>query len=85
MHRRRRSTAGVGALFGALALIAGLTSIAAGTSYINLTTAGAHDTDTSGGVWVQGVAGAGTGTFDPFLTVQATPSETGVNVCDDAG
>lgn len=78
----KRRLAGVAA---AAALLLALVGTALGTSYIDLTTAGASGTDADGGTWVQGTGGAGTGNFDPFLTMQSTPSETGVNVCDDAG
>jgi hypothetical protein len=78
----KRRLAGLGA---AAALLLAIAGTALGTSYINLTTAGATGSDTNGGIWLQGTAGAGTGNFDPFLTAQTTPSETAVNVCDDPG
>jgi hypothetical protein len=56
------------------------------TNYtIDLTTAGSSGT-VNGGIFVQGGVGAGTGTFDPFLTVSpggSTPQEAGVNSCVD--
>jgi hypothetical protein len=62
-------------------------SIAAfATNYtIDLTTAGSSGT-VNGGIFVQGGVGAGTGTFDPFLSISpggSTPQEAGVNSCVD--
>src|SRR5574338_472750 len=81
-QRRRRPGTILVAVSALMLVFAGT---ALGTSYIDLTTAGASGTDSNGGGWIQGTTGAGTGNFDPFLTAQTKPSETAVNVCDDAG
>lgn len=85
-HPRGRIRAKAAAVFGAAALLVAMVSIAAGTDYIDLTSAGAEVTDSNGGVWIQGGIGAGTGNFDPFLTLSTNQdTEKGVNVCDDTG
>jgi hypothetical protein len=63
-----------------------LMSVAAlGTTYIDLTTAGATGI-ANGGIFIQGGAGAGTGTFDPFLTLSSNnDTEQGINVCTTVG
>lgn len=56
-----------------LALSLGLIESALATypPYIDLTTAGAVQVDGAGAVYIQGGTGAGTGTFDPFLTLSS--------------
>ena len=87
---RRRLGALIGA--GALALIAATVGASHGDDVINLTTDNTiitHD----GAVYAQGGVGAGTGTFDPFLTLSESPpspaeqagTQDGYNQCDDVG
>ena len=62
-------------------------AIATGATFINLTTVGASGT-ANGGLFLQGGTGAGTGNFDPFLTLNTQgnqDTEKGVNVCADPG
>lgn len=89
--RVRPKAAGVVAAVGVLMIA--MVSTALGTTYIDLTTAGASGTTTDGvnsavgdGVFIQGGLGSGTGTFNPFMTMSAggsTPTEAGVNTCMD--
>lgn len=80
---KRRLTA----LLAAATLLLSIVATASGaTNHISLLVAGASDTDTNGGVWLQGGTGSGTGNFDPFVTYGSNSgSETGLNVCDDPG
>ncbi len=86
----RRLSAFIGA--SVLALASASVWASHGSSVINLTTSNAivaHD----GAVYAQGGVGSGTGTFDPFLTLQESshsPStqagtEEGYNQCNDSG
>ena len=64
-----------------LAVVGGLTLVvaaSAATTYLDLTTTGATGT-VNGAIISQGVGPAGTGQFDPFLTMQTSPTETGYN------
>ena len=56
----------VGGTVGVLVISAGVLAVLVNYD-INLTTSGAQGT-ANGGIFVQGGVGAGTGTFDPFLT-----------------
>ncbi len=86
----RRFAAVLGAV--GLALASASAFASHGSSVINLTTDNIvveHD----GAVYAQGGVGAGTGTFDPFLTLSESPqspasqagTEDGYNQCDDTG
>jgi hypothetical protein len=62
------------------------TALAAPATYINLTTAGAtvnHTGSVGSALYVQGGSGAGTGQFDPFLSIQSNAdTEKGYNTTD---
>ena len=88
IHRRQMTIAAgiAGALIASATLVAG--ALASYPPYINLTTAGAQKVDASGAVFIQGGTGAGTGTFDPFLTLSpggSTDTEKGYNTTDASG
>ena len=83
---RARSRRAAG-LFVALALAAGATAAWAshGSSFIDLTTSGVQVTHNAA-IFTQGGVGAGTGTFDPFLTLQPggnVDTEFGFNRCTE--
>ena len=76
----------VGGTVGVLVISAGVLAVLVNYD-INLTTSGAQGT-ANGGIFVQGGVGAGTGTFDPFLTESpggGTSPESGINVCITVG
>jgi hypothetical protein len=84
---RRRLVRRVVPFLAASAILALGVAIATGTTFIDLTTLGASGT-ANGGVFLQGGTGAGTGNFDPFLTLNTQgnqDTEKGVNVCADPG
>ena len=82
---RRRSIAGIATL--AALIIGGVTWGVVGATaiptYVDLTTAGASGT-VNGAVFVEGGTGAGTGQFDPFLTIGSNQdTEKGYNTCPE--
>ena len=84
LRRSSKLVVPVGVLLGSLALVAGVLAYSA-TSWINLTVAGASGSS-GGGVFIQGGIGAGTGTFDPFLTLSSNdPTEKGYNTTAASG
>jgi hypothetical protein len=76
----------LGVLAAAVLLLAGASAWAShGSDYIDLTADDATVTHNSA-VFTQGGVGAGTGTFDPFLTLQPggnVDTEQGYNMCDE--
>jgi hypothetical protein len=88
---RSRLAGHLGTLLVAGALLLVTAGLAAGTTYIDLQSAGLSGSTTDGvngavgyGTFVQGGVGAGTGTFDPFLTISSNAdTEQGVNSCTD--
>ena len=85
--RRRSALSGSLLITGILTLGLVVPGILAshGSSFIDLTTAGAS-VDHNGATWVQGGIGAGTGQFDPFLTLSTNQdSEKGYNTTSANG
>lgn len=84
LRRSSKLLVPAGVVLGSLALVAGVLAYSA-TTYINLTVAGADVVD-NGAHFVQGGVGAGTGTFDPFLTIQSNgDTEKGYNTTQASG
>jgi hypothetical protein len=76
MHRK--TIPKIGATLAALGLCAGLSTSASAT-LVNLSTAGASAGTLNGATFSQQYLPAGTGNFDPFLTIQANGTEQGYN------
>jgi hypothetical protein len=86
-RRRLAVPRGVVAFIAASAIMVIGVVIATGATFINLTTVGSSGT-ANGGIFLQGGTGAGTGNFDPFLTLNTQgnqDTEKGVNVCITLG
>jgi len=84
LRRSSKLVVPAGVLLGSLALVAGVWAYSA-TNWINLTTTGATATH-NGALFTQAGLGAGTGNFDPFLTLSTNdPTEKGYNTTAASG
>ena len=85
--RRSGRTGTAAALGTVLVMGAGLALASHGGSYIDLASAPDGEVTHDGALFIQGGVGAGTGTFDPFVTANAggnAATEAAMTVCTDA-